>query len=197
MLCYSMLSAIPIERMWPLRLRQESEELLVPVADARERSPPPNAAHGRTRQSNILKKSRSTLRKPQPEWVSGGALTNDKLCDISWVKKSARPPISPPSSPARVNRSRRRRKHENQKDDATSSGGVHLPIIPRPGATPAPEAPKPSLPAPRRSSSPKPVSMSVAPPSSQTHPFSSPYRFPPRVVAEGNRTKNPRHYSAQ
>ncbi|KAE9311868.1 hypothetical protein PF008_g20099 [Phytophthora fragariae] len=177
----------------PVLQAKESEEMLMPVADARERSPPPNDDRGRARQSNILKKSRSTIRKPQPEWVSGGALTNDKLCDISWVKKIARPPASPPPSPTRASRSHRRRKNENQKDDATSYGGVQLPVIPRPGAATAAVTSKPTAPVRKRSTSPE---FASAPPALAAHPASS-YQVPPRVVAEANRAKNRRYYSAQ
>ncbi|ETL46728.1 hypothetical protein PPTG_08456 [Phytophthora nicotianae INRA-310] len=109
----------------PVLQTKEAEDISMP--EIQERLPPPNSDRKRTRQSNVLKKPRSIVQKPQPEWVTGGALTNDKLCDISWVKKIARPPVNPPPSPTR---SRRRRKNENQKDDAV----VQLPIIPKPEA---------------------------------------------------------------
>ncbi|KAL4093413.1 hypothetical protein PRIC1_010847 [Phytophthora ramorum] len=132
----------------PVLQAKESEEVLVP--NTQEGSPPASIDQTRTRQSNVLKKSLSKLQKSHPEWVTGGALTNDKLCDISWVRKIARPPVSPPPSPLR-NGSRRRRKNEDQKDDATSSAGVQLPLIARPGAKPATENSLPSAPVRKRS----------------------------------------------
>ncbi|GMF58447.1 unnamed protein product [Phytophthora fragariaefolia] len=160
------------------KLQQESEDVFIPVPDARERSPPPNMDHRRTRQSNIIQKSHSTTWKPQPEWVTGGALTNDKLCDISWVKKIARPPVSPQLSPTRGNRSRRRRKNENQKDDATSSSGVQLPAISRISSSGT------SIPTAiirKRSTSPT-AAQASAPPALKAQP-DSPYQLPPRVLS--------------
>ncbi|KAG2803133.1 hypothetical protein PC116_g23627 [Phytophthora cactorum] len=113
----------------PVLQAKASEE--VSILEIQVRSPPPSTDRRHTRQPHVLKKPRHTLQKSQPEWVTGGALTNDKLCDISWVKKIARPSVNPPPSPTR---SRRRRKNENQKDDASSRDRVQLPIIPRPEA---------------------------------------------------------------
>ncbi|KAG3103456.1 hypothetical protein PI124_g19339 [Phytophthora idaei] len=123
----------------PVLQAKASEE--VSILEIQERSPPPSTDRRRTRQPNVLKKPRHTLQKPQPEWVTGGALTNDKLCDISWVKKIARPSVNPPPSPTR---SRRRRKIENQKDDASSRDRVQLPIILRPEAKASNVTTKPS-----------------------------------------------------
>ncbi|KAF4148979.1 hypothetical protein GN958_ATG01743 [Phytophthora infestans] len=107
----------------PVLQAKEPEEVAIP--ETYQRSPSQISDRRRTR--NVLKKPRSSSRKPQPEWVTGGALTNDKLCDISWVKK-----VNPPPSPTR---SRRRRKNQNQRDDASSRDHVRLPIIPRPEAS--------------------------------------------------------------
>ncbi|KAG7390717.1 hypothetical protein PHYPSEUDO_006836 [Phytophthora pseudosyringae] len=172
----------------PVLHAKESEEIL--VADTQERSPPPSTDRRRARQSNAVKQPRSIQQKPQSEWVTGGALTNNKLCDISWVKKIARPPANPPPSPTR---SRRGRKNENQKDDTSSPGGVQLPIIPKPEVKAANMAPNPVR---KRSADPNPVYDASTPPASKTHP-TLPYQAPTRIIAEGGRSKDRRHYSAK
>jgi hypothetical protein len=182
-----------MRRLGFLSHEQESEELLAPGANAQERSPSPSTGKRGSEQAKALRKPRSTLQKPQPEWVTGGALTKDKLCDISWVKKIARPPASPPPSPPQAKGSRRRRKNENQKDDATPSAGVQLPVIARPAAPQAAPS-NPLAPARKRSASPKPGQTS-APAALKTH-LTSPYQVPPRLVAEGHKDRRLRSANA-
>ncbi|KAF1781660.1 hypothetical protein GQ600_21564 [Phytophthora cactorum] len=74
-------------------MNQASEE--VSILEIQVRSPPPSTDR-RLPDNPCPQETTPYITEAQPEWVTGGALTNDKLCDISWVKKIARPSVNPP-----------------------------------------------------------------------------------------------------